>query len=222
MMASTRWPAWEPVYPEASPAARAIDLPRPRRSFAAELPGLVVAAFVIAFLVKSLVAQAFFIPSRSMVPTLEVGDRVVVSRLAYRTHEPHRGDVLVFEADDGGGNGDHDALPVRALKGFLETVGLRQPSAEDFIKRVIGLPGETLEGRNGVVYVDGRPLREPYLVGGNIGDFGPVTVPPGHLWMMGDNRGQSSDSRVFGPVAKDRVVGRALLRVWPPGRLGFL
>lgn len=207
------------------PEAAAIEIATPRRSLRAELPVLLAVAFAIVFLIKTFVIQAFFIPSGSMLPTLAEGDRVVVSRLSYRLHEPRRGDIVVFEApssfarpDDGG----EAALPVRVARFFLETIGFQQPPHEDFIKRVIGLPGETVEGRGGAIVIDGRPLREPYLHGVSFGDFGPATVREGHLWVMGDNRGASSDSRTFQDIPIESVVGRAVVRVWPPSRVGFL
>jgi len=185
---------------------------------------LVATALVIAFLVKTFAAQAFYIPSVSMLPTLEEGDRVVVSRVAYRVHEPRRGDVVVFEATSReAASGDDDAWPVRVVRGFFETVGLVHPSTEDFIKRVVGLPGETVEGRDGRIWIDGRALDEPYLTEGTEpGTFAPVKVPEGHLFVMGDNRENSRDSRYFGPVPIEKVVGRAALRIWPPDRVGFL
>ena len=112
---------------------------------------------------------------------------------------------------------------MRALKTLAEALLLRQPEVEEFIKRVIALPGETVEGHDNAVYVDGRRLIEPYLPPStSIGDFEPVKVPDGHLWVMGDNRGNSADSRVFGQIEQDTIVGRAILRVWPPQRLAFL
>ena len=111
---------------------------------------------------------------------------------------------------------------MRVLHGILESVGLRQPSTEDFIKRVIGLPGETVEGKNGKVYIDGRELVEPYLNEETIPGFEPKKVPEGKLWVMGDNRNQSQDARVFGPIDKDKSIGRAILRIWPIPRIGFL
>jgi signal peptidase I len=102
-------------------------------------------------------------------------------------------------------------------------VGLRAPDENDLIKRVIGLPGEVVEGRDGRVFVNGRELIEPYLPEDSFtSDFEPVTVPEDHLFVMGDNREESLDSRSFGPVPVDSLVGRAVMRAWPPGRLGFL
>lgn len=183
-------------------------------------------AVVIALGLRSFVAQAFSIPSASMVPQLEVGDRVVVSRLAYRLHDPRRGDVAVFDCPPRAGCSDddgQDSLVVRGLHGLLEAVGLRQPSTEEYIKRVVALPGETVEGRAGHVIIDGRRLVEPYLSASvPTSDFAPVTIAKGQLWVMGDNRTNSSDSRVFGPIQAGTVVGRATLRVWPPARTAFL
>ncbi len=208
------------MIPERAPA-EVSEHEEKRRSLARELPVLLLVAFLIAFGVKSLVAQAFFIPSESMEPTLEVGDRVLVSRLSYRLHDPRRGDVVVFTSPIENGTDDR-SLPVRILHGILESVGLRQPSTEDFIKRVIALPGETVEGRDGQILVNGRELREPYLTEGTVPAFEEKVVPEGHLWVMGDNRNQSQDSRVFGPIDEDKVIGRAILRIWPISRIGFL
>ena len=183
-------------------------------------------AAVIAVGLRTFVAQAFSIPSASMFPQLAVGDRVVVSKLAYKLHDPNRGDIVVFDCPPGAGcprAGGAGSSPGRWLGVVLEGVGLRQPSAEEYIKRVVALPGETVEGRNGEIYVDGQRLVEPYLDATAVtSDFGPMTVGPGELWVMGDNRGNSSDSRVFGSIEIDTVVGRATLRVWPPTRTAFL
>ena len=198
-----------------------------RWAAAREVAILLGLAVVVAILVKTFVAQAFWIPSGSMIPQLEINDRVVVSKLAYRLHEPRRGDVIVFEAPPSQQphTVQHDALVVSWLRSAGEAIGLVAPSTEDFIKRVIGLPGDTVEARNGVVFVNGRRLIEPYLPPGTTtSDFGPVVVPPGHLWVLGDNRGDSCDSRCFpeGPITRSSVVGRAILRVWPPTHLSFL
>ncbi len=193
---------------------------------AREVPILVISAAVLAFLLKTLVAQAFYIPSGSMLPQLQINDRVVVSKLSYRLHDPRRGDIVVFDcpavscvnqkrADAGGVR--------RLLRKVAEGVGVVQPSTEEFIKRVIALPGETVEGRDGAIYIDGRRLTEPYLPPGTItSDFAALKIPTEHLWVMGDNRGNSSDSRVFGPIPRSTVVGRTVLRVWPIPNASFL
>jgi signal peptidase I len=218
---------WRPVIDDQTtsgedlPALGARPAPRPNQTLK-ELPFLLGLAILIAFLFKSLVAQAFFIPSESMVPQLEVGDRVVVSKVSYRLHDPRRGDVLVFD-DPNPTPDDPAALPVRVVRGLLEAIGLRQPSTDEFIKRVVGLPGETVEGRNGRVYVNGRELVEPYLSQGvTTSDFAPVELKTDELWMMGDNRDRSLDSRSFGPIKRSTIVGRAIGRAWPPARIAFL
>jgi signal peptidase I len=186
---------------------------------------LVVAAIVLAVILRSFVAEAFRIPSSSMEPQLNVGDRVIVSRTAYKLHDPRRGDVVVFDCPPAAGCTDAPKpnLLVRGVHTVMEAVLLREPQPEEYIKRVIGLPGDTVQGRDGLVWINGKPLDEPYLtVGTRTSDFGPVVVEPERLWLMGDNRGNSSDSRVFGQVDQHTIVGRAVLRVWPPWRTAFL
>jgi len=196
-----------------------------RGQVAREIPLLLALAILIAFLVKTFLAQAFFIPSGSMIPQLDVGDRVVVSKLAYDLHDPRRGDIVVFDAPPTvrATPPSHESGARRAVRGVLQSIGVLQPSTEEYIKRVVGLPGETVLGRNGHVFVNGRELVEPYLPAGvATSDFPPVTVPKGDLWVMGDNRTNSSDSRVFGAIKESSVVGRAILRVWPGSRTAFL
>jgi signal peptidase I len=205
--------------PEPSPAARTLR----------ELPLLLLAAGVIAFLIKSLVAQAFYIPSGSMLPQLQINDRVVVSKLAYRLHDPRRGDIVVFDAPKVA-TFQHPEPKRNPVSAFIRKigsgVGLIQPSTEEFIKRVVALPGETVDVKDGHVYVDGHELVEPYLPKGTItlanGAKFPIKIPPGTLWVMGDNRGNSSDSRFFGPIPKKSVVGRTIVKVWPLPKTSFL
>ncbi|HVE46796.1 MAG TPA: signal peptidase I [Acidimicrobiales bacterium] len=197
-----------------------------------EIPLLLGFAALIAFLLKTLVAQAFYIPSESMLDQLEVNDRVVVSKIAYRLHPPRRGDIVVFDCPKTAcrleppkpstGTGWQDRAR-RVLHSVGEGIGVVQPSTEEFIKRVVALPGESVEGRDGKVFVNGRRLIEPYLEAGTTtSTFAPVTVPRGRLWVMGDNRGNSSDSRVFGPITRESVVGRTVLKVWPLKSASFL
>ena len=207
--------------PEPRPEPTVTGRTRARR-IAGEIMLLIAVPMIAAFFLKSYVAQAFYIPSASMEPKLEEGDRVIVSKLAYRLQSPKRGDVVVFHPPLPGPE-DHAALPLRVLHAVLAAVGIRQPGDDTFIKRVIGLPGETVEGRAGKVFVDGHPLDEPYLKPGVVtSDFSPVHLGSDLLFLMGDNRPNSSDSRSFGPVERRRVVGEATTRAWPPPRAGFL
>jgi len=180
-----------------------------------EWGALILLALVIAFLIKTFLFQAFFIPSESMTPTLKVGDRVLVNKLSYDLHDVNRGDILVFKA------------PTSA----------RSDGIEDLVKRAVALPGETITADgDGHLLVDGRRLDEPYLPAGTISTFTDVppgcgtpadgssgcVVPKGRVFMMGDNRGASKDSRVFGPIDVDTIVGRVFVRIWPISGLGLL
>lgn len=232
---------WEPVVAPSDGEEEPGGLPpfafaRPHSAagFAKELPILLLVALVAAFLVRTFVFQAFYIPSPSMgcagpacpVHTLEIDDKIVVSKLSYRLHDPRRGDVVVFECPPAADCADRPRSTnpvVRAVRFVGERVGVVPPSTEDYIKRVIALEGETVEGRHGRVYIDGRLLDEPYLPDTVLtSDFGPVIVPPNHLWVMGDNRQNSGDSRVFGPITDDSIVGRTVLRILPITRTAFL
>jgi signal peptidase I len=195
---------------------------RQRRLALAELPVLIALALIVAFVLKTFVAQAFFIPSPSMEPQLHVGDRVVVSKLAYRLHDARRGDIVVFDSPEPRATVG-DSLPVSVFKDVLEGIGLRQPDEDVLIKRVIGLPGELVEGRGGHVYINGRLLLEPYLDEDVTTETFPAhQLDPDELWVMGDNRGNSRDSHVFGPIKEGSVIGRAINKVWPLGDASFL
>jgi signal peptidase I len=180
---------------------------RTRRRFYAELPFLLIAALVLTVLVKGFLIQAFFIPSRSMEPTLDVGDRVVVNRLAYRLGDPAPA-----------------AGPISWVRrAVAQGLGGTPPGSEDLIKRVVGLPGDVLEGRDGHLWRNGRMVEEPYLRPNTFtSDFKKVRIRPDHYWMMGDNREDSADSRVFGQVHRSALVGRAVLTVWPVPHAGGL
>ena len=190
----------------------------PRMHWAKEVGLLVAVALLVVWPVRTFVAQAYYIPSASMTPQLEVNDRVVVSKLAYDLHDPRRGDIVVFDAPPGlPAPPDHASAPIRFIRRLF------QPSTQEYIKRVVALPGERVEGRQGRVLVDGKRLVEPYLPPGtSTATFAPTVVPAGRLWVMGDNRSNSSDSRVFGTIARSSVVGRAMVRAWPPGRIGYM
>jgi signal peptidase I len=187
----------QPSDPVPAPTARKR---RPVR-LAIEWGAILVVAVVAAILIRSFVVQPFFIPSGSMEPTLQVNDRVLVNKLSYHFHPVHRGDIVVFHKPPSDNS----------------------PGVKDLIKRVIGLPGETISGQNGRVYINGDPLTESWLPKGETTQpFPPTAIPAGDYFMMGDNRGDSADSRFFGPVAKKLFIGRAFLRVWPLSRIGTL
>ena len=182
-----------------------------------EMWGLIILALALAFLIKTFLVQAFYIPSGSMIPQLEISDRVLVEKVSYRFREPERGEILVFQRP---GSENARAGVGGQVRSFLEGLGLAQPNADiDLIKRVIGLPGETVEVREGVVLINGKPLEEPYARP-ETRSFPPTVVPDGELFMMGDNRMNSQDSRFpeLGTVPIDNVVGRAFVILWPPGR----
>jgi signal peptidase I len=161
-----------------------------------ELGETVLPAIVIAVLINLFLAQATRVYGSSMEPNLHTDQRLVVEKVSYRLHVPHRGDVVVIRMPDRG--------------------------PELLIKRIIALPGETIEVRSGVVYINDQPLDEEYLVRTTTGSYGPSTVPEGHVFVMGDNRGASNDSRVFGPVPLEHVVGRAWVSYWPFDSLGIV
>jgi signal peptidase I len=192
-------------------------------SFLRELPLLLLIAFVLAFLLRTFVLQVFYIPSSSMEPTLQIDDRMVVEKVTYRFREPIRGEVVVFEGDDVSLTTPDASVPNRVVRGVGQFLGVVPASARDFVKRVIGLPGDEILIEDGQVYVNGEPLDEPYVVYDDGSDYGPVTVPEDHLFFLGDNRPNSSDSRrSLGFVPRDHVVGRSAVIIWPFDHAGSL
>jgi signal peptidase I len=214
---------------------------RRRSTFWKELPILVVVALVLTFLIQTFIAKVYVIPSGSMETTLHgctgcQNDRVLVDKITYRFADPQPGDVVVFRGPDGWTSeftaDEPTNVAVRALEGLGSLIGLAPPDEKDFIKRVIAVGGQTVQccdSRNRVL-VDGKPLDESYIyflpeAGTARQDaFGPVTVPAGALWMMGDSRNNSADSRVpgHGPVPIANVIGRARFIVLPFARIGAI
>jgi signal peptidase I len=178
--------------------------PRRWRRTILEWLGVIGGGIAIALLVEAFLIQAFWIPSPSMEPTLDVGDRVLVNKLSYRFHDVNRGDVVVFERPPGASTGQNDEI-------------------KDLIKRVIAVGGDTVEAKEGDVYVNGEHIDEDYLEPGTPTDNLPLTtIPDGHVFVMGDNRTNSEDSRIFGPIEEDAIVGRAFVRVLPITDIGWL
>ena len=182
----------------------------PRWRWWLEWVAVVLVALVLAFGVRTYVAQMFYIPSGSMLPTLQVGDRIVVDKLSYHLHGVHRGDIVVFRRPP-----------------------LEHADYSDLVKRVIGLPGDTVSSVDGRVYIDGKPLAEPWLptpepmtspspVAEGFSLIHPYTVPAGEYFVMGDNRTNSEDSRYFGPIPADLIVGKMAFVAWPLDDSGWL
>lgn len=194
--------------------ARPTKRRHPALTFLGELPGLILMAFALALLIKSTLLQAFWIPTGSMEPTLVPGDRVIVAKVPYYFHDPQRGDVIVFEEPDPAKE------PERGVWGAIthwlgQGLGFSPPDHPDYIKRVIGEPGDVVSARNGDVYVNDVRISEPYLHE-RTARFPETTVPEGELFVMGDNRSNSLDSRFgLGFVPIDRVVGKAVWIIWP-------
>ena len=189
----------------ADPVSRTIGWVTRPRSKAAECAWIFVFAALSAFTIRAQILEARYIPSRSMEPTLRIDDRLLVEKVGARVWLPHRGDILVFNPPPLASE-IHNAL----------------------IKRVIGLPGERMAIHNGKVFINGHPMVEPYIKEGPKypePDWGRLGMPDGvvpvrSLFMMGDNRNNSQDSHVFGPVPIDNIVGHPFLRFWPPATFG--
>ena len=201
-----------------------------RTSFLREFPVLIIIAFLLALLIKTFFVEAFWIPSASMERTLLINDRVLVNKLVYDFRDPRKGDIVVFNGDGTGfQNSEVPVAPpsnfvARILRDISSGLGLGAPNENDFIKRVIATGGDTVQccDAKSRIMVNGTAINEPYLFEDNASKFGPVTVPKGDLWVMGDHRGDSEDSRFNGPIPASKVVGRAFIRVWPVSRVGLL
>jgi signal peptidase I len=203
-------PTTSELFPEDAPVAPPAKHASPSSARTAiEWIVVVAGAVLVALIIKTFVVQAFYIPSESMRPTLEIGDRVLVNKLSYHLHDVNRGDIIVFERPDGAADTE----------------------IKDLIKRVIALPGEKVILQDHKVYINDHLLNEPYLPPGTLTEANgtwthscraddPCVVPPGTVWAMGDNRMNSKDSRYIGPIPEDKLVGRAFVIVWPVNRFG--
>jgi signal peptidase I len=185
---------------------------------------LVALAILLAVVFKTFLVAAFYIPSGSMESTLNVSDRVLVEKVSYRFGDVENGDVVVFVHDDLvlAPNGSSNPI-ARFFSSLGQAIGLVPPSDRDFIKRVVGVPGDEIACQDGRLLRNGKPVAEPYLDPGVTTDGCKTTVvPAGKLYVMGDNRTNSQDSRAFGVIDRSDVVGRAFVRIWPLTHVGWL
>ena len=166
------------------------------RSWWREAVQTIVLAAVLALVIRLFVVEPFRVDGPSMEPTLYTGERLLVDKISYRLHPARRGDIVVF----------------------------RNPrnQREDYIKRVVAVGGDVVEIRLGKLYLNDQPISEPYVFRDGISSYGPQVIPPGFLFVMGDNRPNSRDSRFFGPIPQGLVRGRALVVFWPPSRMQLL
>lgn len=164
---------------------------------------LIVIALCLALLIRTFVAEPRYIPSDSMLPTLEMGDRLVVEKISYRFHPPATGDIVVFDPPQ-----------------KLQVLGYAKDQA--FIKRVIGESGQTVTIAHHQVYLNNKPLQEDYIAEPPAYNWGPERVPENEFFMMGDNRNDSNDSHVWGFLPQQNIIGRARFRFWPLKRIGFV
>ncbi len=194
-----------------SSADTTVNAPLPRRrrrgKWLIEWALILLTALVIALVFRAYVAQTFYIPSASMEPTLQIGDRIIVSKLSVTWGTIHRGDIVVFKAPENASN----------ICG--------EPAEPVFVKRVIGLPGDHLKSIGNSIYVNGRKLNESWQHSPTIGDR-PIpsgtVVPKDDYYMIGDNNSASCDSRYWGPINRSAIIGKAIFRIWPLGRFGTL
>jgi len=158
----------------------------------------IVVALVLALIIRAFIIQVFYIPSGSMEPTLKIRDRIIVNKFIYRFREPERFDIVVFRYP-----GRKPGEPKR-----------------DFIKRVIGLPGEKLVIKEGIIYINGKAIKEVHPMNRDYSNYGPISIPADNYFVMGDNRPNSADSRVWGFVPEENIAGPAFIRIWPLTKLG--
>jgi len=202
-------------------------MPRPKSTAGAfvELIAIVAFAIGLALLIQAYVVKPFQIPSGSMIPTLNIGQRVLVNRLSYHFGDPSIGDIVVFHPPLGAdGPGPTCGAPKETGQACPEPVD--QKSETNFIKRVVALPGDTLSINDGHPVVNGVQAEEDFInpcrgIGGDCDLPKEITIPPDMYFMMGDNRGASDDSRFWGPVPKDWIIGKAFATYWPPDRIGL-
>ncbi|MGF1536256.1 MAG: signal peptidase I [Elainellaceae cyanobacterium] len=163
----------------------------------------IAVALLLALLIRIFIAEPRYIPSDSMAPTLQVGDRLVIEKVAYRFREPKSREIVIFQPP-----------------ALLQELGYGKDQV--FIKRIVGMPGQTVQVSDGQVFIDGAPIQEPYIAEAPTYKLDPVEVPEGEYFVMGDNRNNSNDSHVWGFLPQGQIIGRAVWRFWPLDRLGAI
>ena len=249
-MSSTESPGHTPAEPgprEDGVPARGVEKAEKKgHPWYVEIPMLIVIALALVFVFQTFVGRVYQIPSESMEPTLHgcagcTGDRIFVDKISYRFTEPRPGDVVVFEGPDSWNEGYQsirsDNSVIRTLQNIGGVIGIVPPDQNDMVKRIIAVGGQTVGGCSpqGDLLVDGQPLDEPYLEADPAAAasplncaFGPVTVPEGNYWVMGDNRGNSADSRFHmgdefqGTVPHENIIGKVRAIILPLGRIGTI
>jgi signal peptidase I len=196
-----------------------------RGNQALEFVTIIAVALGLALLIQAFLVKPFRIPSESMEPTLDIGQRVLVDRVTYRFSNPHRGDIVVFKPP-AGADQNTCGVPTEPTDGHPCQKPTPDKSKSNFIKRVVAVPGDRIKVLSGQVYIDGKRQKEPFIRPDTSCPIcnlpKEITIPPGQFFMMGDNRGQSADSREWGPVPKKWIIGHAFFTYWPPGRIGTL
>jgi signal peptidase I len=194
-------------------------------SSAIEFVTIIAVALGLALGIQAFIVKPYRIPSGSMEPTLDIGQRVLVDRISKHFTSFHRGDIVVFKPPKGADSQTQCGDPNKPPDEPCPTP-TPQKSDTNFIKRIIGLPGDRLKVIRGHAYIDGKELNEPYIRPDATcpicNEPREITIPPGHFFMMGDNRGESDDSRDWGPVPKGWIIGKAFFTYWPPHRIGTL
>lgn len=173
----------------------------------------IIIAFLLAIFIRATIAEARYIPSESMLPTLEIGDRLIIEKISNHFGIPNRGDIIVFYPPN------RTELNTDLFTSIVRWLGFTSDVA--YIKRVIGLPGEKLSVENGTIFINGEPLEEPYINEKPFYEYPVITVPKDSIFMMGDNRNNSLDSHVWGPLPIKNIIGKAVFRFWPPNRIGL-
>jgi signal peptidase I len=201
-------------------ARRSVSAQRRITNWMRDVSETILPALLIVLVVNVFLAQATRVEGQSMEPNIHDNQRLVVEKISYRIHLPERGDIVVLKPP----NSISLPLDQRIVSWFCTVLPLdcSIDMPDPLIKRVIGLPGETIEIKNGYVYVNGQVLEEPYLQQLTFGNVSSRVISPGHAFVLGDNRSASNDSRSFGEVALSNIVGRAWFRYWPPDEIGVV